>query len=598
MKSRNIRKIVSFFLLFPFSISLFTTPVRAMENVAPQLETVSTGDAESVQQATPVPSAEPTATPEAVPTASPAVTPAVASVVQSAFGTGTASGSITLDGSLTDWENVAEISVGINNIKGWKAALSPDETVLYLAMYGETLNEWDYNFQWSVLSFQSESQTVSCQFGGLTGQMSGAEVAMKNTANGNVKGEFAVEAAIPVSYLPQDAFTLTIAGQSIASTEIPVLDGVENVPVVTPVPVYNGITIDGDFQDWNAVTKVPGNCPNSEHPRCLSSVAMVFDGDYVYIYLESGDSSNGFWGSSHSNSKYAITTDLGYSLLFTITESDTVSGVDGAVCRHYGNQAEVAIPKSALPEYQQSLSFGFYLVEPMIKDVVNLVPEDNSGKFDGIVYDGLYGDWTYYPHTTIEYATAGTQENVVDAVGALYSAGNQLFGHVKVTMQAHMNEQRTLFTEAVTFKFGESGKLVFYPRAVTVDEAGNIDWNPQTNGLENGTYEYYLASIDAWHTSTNISDLNENDRMYGKMVITISDTGRECEFYLDLDAIAEKLGCNAEEFKVIKAQFGRIGQQWLVTAGASSGAYAGVLACVATVAVVWGIQKKRKGTIG
>ena len=243
MKSRNIRKIVSFFLLFPFSISLFTTPVRAMENVAPQLETVSTGDAESVQQATPVPSAEPTATPEAVPTASPAVTPAVASVVQSAFGTGTASGSITLDGSLTDWENVAEISVGINNIKGWKAALSPDETVLYLAMYGETLNEWDYNFQWSVLSFQSESQTVSCQFGGLTGQMSGAEVAMKNTANGNVKGEFAVEAAIPVSYLPQDAFTLTIAGQSIASTEVPVLDGVENVPVVTPVPVYNGITI-------------------------------------------------------------------------------------------------------------------------------------------------------------------------------------------------------------------------------------------------------------------------------------------------------------------------------------------------------------------
>ena len=129
--------------------------------------------------------------------------------------------------------------------------------------------------------------------------------------------------------------------------------------------------------------------------------------------------------------------------------------------------------------------------------------------------------------------------------------------------------------------------------SVTVDEAGNIDWNPQTNGLENGTYEYYLASIDAWHTSTNISDLNENDRMYGKMMITISDTGRECEFYLDLDAIAEKLGCNAEEFKVIKAQFGRIGQQWLVTAGASSGAYAGVLACVATVAVVWGIQKKQ-----
>ena len=518
--------------------------------------------------------------------------------VSDLFSGGSVSGNIMVDGDLQDWENVPGIYVGANGIDSWKVAVSTDKSTFYLCMNGVAVSEWDYNFQWKVLSFTAGDQIGSYQFGSLTSSIPGAQVVMKNGASGNVQGDYAVECSIPVSALPASNFLISLENTNIWAVDVPVLDGMIKEPEDTPIPVYNGITIDGSFSDWAAVAKADGNCPSKEHPDCLEHVAMVFDGDYVYLYLESGDASNAFWSGSHSNAKFAITTDLGYTLLFTMNSDDTVSGVDGAGCKHYGNQAEIAIPKSVLPEYLKSISFGFYQQEPMISDVVNLVAEEEKGSFTGIVYDGLYGDWKYYPHQLIGYATAGTQENVVDGEGALYTDGDTLFGHVKVVMNAHMNEWSTLFTQAVTFQFGEADSLVLYPRFITVDANGNINWNPEFYHLANGTYEYYISSTDAWGNSANISNLTDGDKgkLYGKMMVTITDTSRECEFYLELDQVAEKLGCSPEEFKVIKAQFGRIGQQWLITAGASSGALLGVFICLASVAGVLGFRKIRKGT--
>lgn len=60
------------------------------------------------------------------------------------------------------------------------------------------------------------------------------------------------------------------------------------------------------------------------------------------------------------------------------------------------------------------------------------------------------------------------------------------------------------------------------------------------------------------------------------MIINIGNTKDECEFYLDLEKVADKLGCDASDFKQIDAQFGRLGQQWITTAGASSGAWLGL----------------------
>ena len=203
---------------------------------------------------------------------------------------------------------------------------------------------------------------------------------------------------------------------------------------------------------------------------------------------------------------------------------------------------------------------------------------------------------TDYPHTTIQYSTAGTHHNMVDSAGALFSNESTVLGHVYTTMPEHLNEAGGEFTQAVTFKFNDSYNQVLYPRFVTVDEQGNINWNPKRDGLSDGTYEFYMFDTSAWGTSKNINELNDADICYGKMIVTVGSNRDECEFYFDLDKVAQKLGCDASDFKQISAQFGRLGQEWINTAGASSGAWLGLFICIAgTCGVV--VYKKKKGSI-
>lgn len=125
-----------------------------------------------------------------------------------------------------------------------------------------------------------------------------------------------------------------------------------------------------------------------------------------------------------------------------------------------------------------------------------------------------------------------------------------------------------------------------------------VNWNPKLSGLSEGTYEYYIASADAWHTSTNIGNLNDMDQLYGKMMMTIGKDGKdEMEFYLELPMIAGKLGVDKTALKEISAQFGRIGQQWLYTAGTSTGPIAGVVICIVSVGAVLLYQKRKKNKL-
>ena len=165
------------------------------------------------------------------------------------------------------------------------------------------------------------------------------------------------------------------------------------------------------------------------------------------------------------------------------------------MCQHVGRQWEIAVPKDKLPIYNKTISFGLYLSEPFVKDVANLKDDGSNDSSDGnydIAYDGLYGDWNKYPHTTIQYATPGTHEHVADASAAIYCDGTQLFGHVETPMQAHLTEAGGELTQAITIKFNDNWSQVFYPRMETVDSDGNINWNSQKGGLSEGTYEFYI----------------------------------------------------------------------------------------------------------
>ena len=97
---------------------------------------------------------------------------------------------------------------------------------------------------------------------------------------------------------------------------------------------------------------------------------------------------------------------------------------------------------------------------------------------------------------------------------------------------------------------------------------------------------------------TNVSQLAEHEQFFGRMFVTVSDTNDEIEFFIDLEQVAKYLSyysgttIEASDFQLIEAQFGRIGQEIISTAGTSSGPAMGIAVCIAVVAVAY--FKKRR----
>ena len=390
-----------------------------------------------------------------------------------------------------------------------------------------------------------------------------------------------------------------------------------------PVARYEGITIDGDFSDWDAVAKVSVN--ENKGWDTVDEVAMVWDGDYVYLYFMAvgrGDGT-GDWGSvtgagSHNNGQYAITTDLGYELLIQLTREAKVAGIDGAQVAVNNKDDfgapymwEVAIPADQLPAYKNTISFGIYQSEPLVKDVANLQgtpdnpedPDETNKDFNGIVYDGEYGDWKNYPHQLIQYATQGTHESEPDGEAAMYSVDGKLYAHVVTRMTAHLQEAGGEFTSAVTIRINKDKD--FWPQFVAVDAAGNINYNAQLLGLAPGTYEFYMIDSQGWKTATNISQFDESDdsneygnpyhnAVFGRMYVTVSPSEDNMEYEVDLTTLAAKFGMEPDNIETLHGQWGRIGQQWVTTAGTPTGAGMGLFLCLSTTGVAYLAQRKRK----
>ena len=384
-----------------------------------------------------------------------------------------------------------------------------------------------------------------------------------------------------------------------------------------PAARYEGITIDGDFSDWDAVGKVSVN--ENKGWDTVDEVAMVWDGDYIYLYFMAAGDANGAgnWTSvcgagPHNNGQYVITTDLGRMLLIQLKQDGTVGGIDGAHAainnkEWFGapHMWEVAIPSDELPQYNNTISFGLYQGQTFVSDVANLQGNPDAGDktFEGITYDGLYGDWEYYPHELIQYATSGTQEHVDDAEAALYSVNGKLYAHVVTSMPAHLREAGGEFTAAVTIRINSDKN--FYPQFVAVDAAGNINYNAKILGLAPGTYEFYMIDSQGWKTATNISQFGESDdsneygnpyhnAVFGRMYVTVSPSEDHMEYEVDLTTLAAKFGMEPDNIETLHGQWGRIGQQWVTTAGTPTGAGMGLFLCLSTTGIAYLAQRKRK----
>lgn len=519
---------------------------------------------------------------------------------------------IIVDGDVSEWEAVESLEVSDGSVDQWKLVQSDDGSTLYMAYSGVAMNQWDQAYIWDMVTITYENgtvlkdQPVNYLVSGWI--KPGGQMATTNGARGNSPGNYGVELALP---MPDGDFSVTFAGTTISKAEIPDFVSAEEVEYA-----YEGITIDGKYRDWRAVGKTEVQCPNAAHyGECLESVACVFDGDYIYLYLKDGENSSADGAGMASNGKYSITTDTGRQLVFQLLRNQKgtarIGGIEEAEVICFGGEWEIAIPVSLLPEWKEGISFGLYQEEPFVTGVVDLQGnEGTAGEFHGIVYDGLFGDWSAYPHTLIQYATAGTQENTPDGEGALYLDGGTLYGHVESTMKMHLDQGGGEFTGAISICFNGNRdyeaniKQNVYPRLAAVSEDGTINWNPALKNLEDGTYEFYITDARAPFATeymNNISDLEEHEQFFGKMKIVVGDTVDEMEFYLDLEQVATfltyygKQKIQASDLKTVEAQFGHIGQEWLSTAGASSGPYWGIaIAVVLSFGAAFLMRKRHK----
>jgi hypothetical protein len=199
------------------------------------------------------------------------------------------------------------------------------------------------------------------------------------------------------------------------------------------------------------------------------------------------------------------------------------------------------------------------------------------------------------PHTVVEYNTWDEYE---DGLSAIYSDGSNCYFHIYSPMPAHLNEGGGEFTSGISVLFNDNWGTGFYPRFVTVDDSGNINWNPTLSNLPNGTYHLYVVSSDAWATSSNINNLNDMDQIYGEAYFTIADGRDDMEWKLDLAKVAKKLNMDEEDMGTISVQYSRIGQQWAITAGTPTGIGIGMLIAfaIAVPSVIVFNKKKNKNS--
>lgn len=368
-----------------------------------------------------------------------------------------------------------------------------------------------------------------------------------------------------------------------------------------------GITIDGDFSDWDSEPKTIIN------DDFLHSVAFILDGEFMYIYVDAKEQWRAYGVGAHYNGKYTVTTDLGYQMIFQMKDGGNwepeINGVNGATVAHsdltWGYSSyryEIAIPVTELPLYNESVSFGFYLQEPVIVGVTNRQGHQ-AGEQDTIVCDGSFSDWDYYPHPVIYYGVDEFGSTYVEGQAALYSDGEKLQAHVFSAMKQHVeNNGKDLVTGLIVSVNSPSGESsegeTFLPRLVTVDGNGIIR-EPDFANLQPGVHEFYIVDMSGWPVEGYPVDYwsdpgtysYKGNAIYGKAYIRISPSGCEMEFELDIETLAEKFGLNADELKFFGAKFQSIGGQWVTCAGVSSGPWMGV--AISGLAVVFVLLRKR-----
>ena len=377
-------------------------------------------------------------------------------------------------------------------------------------------------------------------------------------------------------------------------------------PVTVNADAYSGITIDGDFSDWDGVIKY--DVPSYYDNVTMNQAAIVWDGDWIYIYLDEAQQNSASWSGPYGDGNFNIVTDIGEVLMISVHNNGNegnivevtnpvqdlyLSNTNGGLQVAYNSEytvwgspslMEIAIPSSALPQYSSTISFGYYQDANFVEGVADCSGSISTGDEptstptpgpsndgSGIVIDGSYYDWDYYPVETVQYDTPGGSNNYADAKGSVYTNDGIAYVHCFTN---YWDKADTGYIEGsefleVTVLFDYTHTKII---AVDLGDDGSLYWPASdTRSLPEGTHHYALFYFSDSRLSTSMDNIYEYDHYLGEMYITVGDLHDETEFWFDVAKLQEAGNIDSSFAGTIQVYFHRVGWKLFPTSGVSTG---------------------------
>ena len=230
------------------------------------------------------------------------------------------------EGSVTD-KSAAEAEGDVQGLEAWQ-----DGDRIVIRYRTRHASPWDYCYQANPITIAYEDGTE----GQIVFDWDGNGIHGRNWSDipgydieKNAENDDTETAVISIPSTWFDSLGFTLRGGGLET----MLNGSEPEKEIYE-PVYEGITIDGRYHDWDAVEKSSLIEPDGDHN--VESVAWVIEDDFIYLYIKDSGTGSAAWAGPAHNGKYAITTDLGRTLLLQLGNDGMVTGADGTYRKPVG----------------------------------------------------------------------------------------------------------------------------------------------------------------------------------------------------------------------------------------------------------------------
>lgn len=251
----------------------------------------------------------------------------------------------------------------------------------------------------------------------------------------------------------------------------------------------------------------------------------------------------------NKNGVYAITTDLGYKMIFRIVYNGdgtyTINGADGSTWTSLATAPmgdpdrhvifNFTIPTELIPPYVDSISIGAMEDEHILSNVTNKDPNykgvEHLGLDKTITIDGDFSDWLGYEHQVMEGIPGGEQTPLNGHwTGSVLGYENKIYIHM-------VNEDKT---DMPTYQTTLSGIGIFKMNFASDDvDLKFNDWSWVLGGKSYpstvpATEEYVAGPVLSWYPREELGIVHA--------VLVVTEDRQEYELEIDLDTWAKHLG--------------------------------------------------------